>query len=260
MKKLGLIGHNISHSKSPKLHQIIGDYFNRTIQYQLLDIDSKEKLKLYINDLKAGIYHGFNITIPYKEAVIPLLDQLTPQAQKVGAVNTIYIKDGKVIGDNTDYDGFKYLFDEGLKLNPIKDIIILGSGGAAKAVFAVCQDLGYRPTVISRTPKISPIFGQMKAYEDIPNLTFDLVIQTTPIGTYPNIDDTPLDTKLVEEKFVIDLIYNPNETKLMQHAKQSLGGLDMLIVQAIKAQNIWFEEDKNITSNILEYMKEHLNE
>src|SRR5690554_3503454 len=103
MKKFGLIGHPLDHSKSPKLHQLIADALKRKISYTLFDVKSIEQVKNLLDDLKKGHYNGFNITIPYKEAVLPFLDQLTPKAALIGAVNTVYLKDGRFIGDNTDY-------------------------------------------------------------------------------------------------------------------------------------------------------------
>lgn len=260
MKKFGLIGQGLSHSKSPKLHQIIGDKLSRNLTYQLFDLEHISQVKLLIDDLRNSKYDGFNVTIPYKEALIPFLDVITSKAQKIGAINTIYMKDNQVIGDNTDYDGFKYLFENQLKIERPTGIIILGSGGAAKSVYTVCKDFGYQPCVISRKLKHSNRFERVSSYEDVTTINYNLIINTTPIGMYPNIDAIPLDLSLVKDRYVIDLIYNPIETKLMQHAKQSIGGIDMLIIQAVKAQNIWFNKDIVVDTNLLNYIREDLYE
>lgn len=260
MKVFGLIGHPLGHSKSPKLHKIIASYFSRQLVYKLFDMDHIDKVKPLIEGLKNGIYHGFNVTIPYKEAVLPFLDIITPKAQKIGAVNTIYFKDNQVIGDNTDYDGFLYLIKQQSIIKKIMNPIILGSGGAAKSSYAVLKDLGFDPVVVSRNPKDNVHFNHIISYDKLPSYSYDLVVNTTPIGMHPNINQSPLDESLVHDKFVIDLIYNPLETTLMKYAKHSIGGLDMLIVQAFKAQNIWFGEEKELKDDILNHIKEDVYE
>lgn len=260
MKKFGLIGHPLEHSKSPKLHQILASKLQRKLTYELFDVSYIKEIGALVGALKLGKYDGFNITIPYKEAIRPFLDEQTPKALKVGSVNTVFMKDGKVIGDNTDYDGFKYLFDHMLLIHKPKGIIILGSGGAAKACYAVCTDLGYRPWVVSRRPHVSKIFDQMISYEDLNKIDFDLIIQTTPIGMYPHIERTPLDKIDVKGKYVIDLIYNPETTKLLKEAKFGIGGIDMLIIQALNAQNIWFESENLLDDHVINQIRKELYE
>jgi len=258
VKQLGLIGHPLLHSRSPKLHLEMGKLLDRKLSYELLDAPDQSALKKMIDALKNGRYDGFNVTIPYKEVILPFLDVLTPKAKKIGAVNTIYVKNNEIIGDNTDYDGFKYLLEMHLKKHPTKDIIILGSGGAAKACYVVCKDLGFDPIVISRNVKSSAFFDKIDTYDDLNHMNFDLIINTTPVGMYPNIEQMPLDKNLVSGKYVIDLIYNPLTTQLMQYASDSIGGMDMLIIQAFHAQNIWFNDDINIDNTMLQTLKEAL--
>lgn len=260
MKRFGLIGHPINHSKSPKLHQIISKYMHKEIQYDLLDLEDVSMLKDAIDDLKVGKYDGYNITIPYKEAVLPFLDFITPKALKIGAVNTLYYKDHKVIGDNTDYDGFKYIFLQHLSIHQPQGIIILGSGGAAKSSYAVCKDLGFDPWIVSRNPKPNEKFDKIISVNELSNITYDLIINATPIGMHPNIDASPLDNVMIKDKFVIELIYNPKETRLMQEAKHAIGGLDMLIVQAVYAQNIWFNQSADMDLKFVDRIKEDLDE
>jgi len=260
MKKFGLIGYKLNHSKSPRLHQLIASLFNRELSYDLLDVAHINDVSSRIDDLKNGRYDGFNITIPYKEAVLPFLDRLTPKAKKIGAVNTIYIEDNLVVGDNTDYDGFKYLLEQHLSMHQPSGVLILGSGGAAKSSYAVCKDLGLDPYVVSRKPVQSSGFKNLVSYKEAMDITCDLIINATPIGMYPHSDAAPIDVGFVKDKYVIDLIYNPRITKLMDHAKHSIGGIDMLIIQAFVAQNIWFNESITIDSDILKRIKEDLNE
>ena len=258
MKRLGLIGHPLTHSRSPKLHLEIGKLFGRKLSYQLIDVTDKNELKNLMDQLKNGHYDGFNVTIPYKEVILPFLDMLTPKAQKIGAVNTIYIRNNQIIGDNTDYDGFKYLLEEHLNKYLTQNMIILGSGGAAKACYVVCKDLGFDPYVVSRQLKRSPFFDKIVTYDDLNKIEYDLIINTTPVGMYPNVDKMPLHKNLVNTKYVIDLIYNPNTTQLMANAQDSIGGMDMLIIQAFHAQNIWFNDYKKIDKNMLQTLKEAL--
>lgn len=260
MKRFGLIGHPINHSKSPKIHQIISKYMQSSIQYDLLNIADGSLLKDAIDDLKVGKYDGYNITIPYKEAVLPFLDYITPKALKIGAVNTIYYKDHKVIGDNTDYDGFKHIFLKLISIHKPNGIIILGSGGAAKSSYAVCKDLGFDPWIISRNPKPNEKFDKIISVNELSKITYDVIINATPIGMHPNIDASPLDSLTVKDKYVLELIYNPKVTRLMADAKHAIGGMDMLIVQAIQAQNIWLNQNRDIDFELIERIKEDLDE
>jgi len=246
MNRYGIIGHPVAHSKSPKLHQLIAASEGRTLEYELLDIKDPNELNNMVILLRRGAYQGFNITIPYKELIMQYVDELTDQARRIGAVNTLYVKDGKVIGDNTDYDGFKVLFS----LTPHKKddhIVILGSGGAAKAVYQVLIDMGYNPTVVTRKKTSHQPFKKLITYDELAPEDYHIIVNTTPIGMYPNGDESPLDEPFVQGKIVVDLIYNPSVTKLMSYSNCAFNGETMLIHQAIKAQSLW--EGYTITLN-----------
>lgn len=254
MKKFGLIGNNISYSKSPLVHQKIAKSLNNRLEYCLLDVKENE-LEGLIKSLKNNNYQGFNVTIPYKETIIKYLDILTIRAQKIGAVNTIYLNsNGLVVGDNTDYEGFKVLFEKS-SYQKNDRIIVLGSGGASKAVCNVLKDLTIDYKIVSRTPHKGYL-----SYQDLEKEFFDLIINTTPLGSQQYLNESPLDLNLSKNKKVIDLIYSPVNTPLMLSAKYSVNGLIMLIVQALYAQSLWFDFliDDNILNHVINKIKDDI--
>lgn len=261
MKKYGLIGKNISYSLSPKLHNLIAYHSNFQITYDIIDIDENE-LKVYLNKIKDGIYNGYNVTIPYKEVVVGYLDEITNKAKSIGSVNTIYVKDNKLIGDNTDYDGFnKLLINNKVLKEDINSIYILGTGGAAKTVFYVLKEQGYKPVNVTRDVNVKGVFDELISYEDFTKIKeIDLLINCTPVGTYPNYV-SPIKEADQVFNIIIDLIYNPLETKLMKQGKRSINGLDMLIYQAVEAEKIFnvdngysyqIKEDEEVIKSIKE--------
>lgn len=247
MKKLGLIGKNISYSLSPKLHNLIAGSSNFKIMYEIIDVDESE-LKRYLNLFKEGVYSGFNVTIPYKEKIVDYLDEITSRAKNIGSVNTVYVDEhNRLIGDNTDYYGFKYLLENNNILeDDFKKAYILGKGGAAKTVFYVLKELGYECINVSRNKYKKEIFDEVISYEDFKLIKeVDLLINCTPVGTHPNYE-SPIKEANQSIKVIIDLIYNPLQTKLMNQGERSINGIDMLIYQAIVAQKIFVKENKDV--------------
>ena len=242
IKRFGLLGRNISYSFSKKYFT---DKFNNEnfvgCTYENFDIPEitafPEVIK-NISDLK-----GLNVTIPYKETVIPFLDKLSKKAELIGAVNTIKItKKGKLKGYNTDYYGFKKSLEPLLQPHH-KKALILGTGGASKGVAFALDELDITYTFVSREAKKNGI-----DYDRINATTFDnyqIIINATPVGTSPNVDAFPLLPYefFTEKHIAYDLIYNPAETQFLKKAKdqgaQIKNGLDMLIFQAEKAWKIW---------------------
>ncbi|SFF44567.1 shikimate dehydrogenase family protein [Flavobacterium xueshanense] len=242
IKRFGLLGRNISYSFSKKYFT---DKFNNEnfvgCTYENFDIPEitafPEVIK-NISDLK-----GLNVTIPYKETVIPFLDKLSKKAELIGAVNTIKItKKGKLKGYNTDYYGFKKSLEPLLQPHH-KKALILGTGGASKGVAFALDELDITYTFVSREAKENGI-----DYDRINATTFDnyqIIINATPVGTSPNVDAFPLLPYefFTEKHIAYDLIYNPAETQFLKKAKdqgaQIKNGLDMLIFQAEKAWKIW---------------------
>ena len=226
--KCGLLGQKLGHSYSPAIHALLGDY-----EYRLFDVESD-----HLGDfLRSGDWDGINVTMPYKQDVLPYLDELTEVAQKLGAVNTIVRRDGKLIGHNTDHFGFHCMIKQ-CGLSPVeKKCLVLGSGGASQVVQAVLRDYGAKTVVISRSGEDN--YKNLSRHADAA-----ILINTTPVGMYPKTGITPVDLDLFPHlESVLDVVYNPARTKLLQDAKKrgiiAMNGLWMLVAQA-KCAAEWF--------------------
>ncbi|WP_426276173.1 shikimate dehydrogenase family protein [Chryseobacterium sp. S-02] len=236
-KKLGLIGRNISYSFSKKFFE---DKFQKLMlkdfSYSIFDLNEISEVE---HLLSAPDLLGFNVTIPYKEKIIDYLDELSDEAQKIGAVNCVLIQDGKKTGYNTDAFGFEKTLL--LHKKPHQNsALILGNGGAAKAVQYVLNKHGINSITVSRSTEIN--------FDNLDKATVEnhlIVIQCTPVGTYPNVEDClkfPFEG-LSKNHLVIDLIYNPNYTQFIINASEkgakTVNGYYMLEQQAEKAWEIW---------------------
>lgn len=234
MNKYGLLGEKLSHSYSKIIHEYFFECNNINASYDLIEV-KESKLKEMIDKIRNKEYLGYNVTIPYKEKVIPYLDELTDAAKEIKAVNTIYMLDGKVIGDNTDYLGF---IDElGYLDIDIKDktVYVLGSGGASKAICYALKLLQANPLIVSREKSKGITYDELSSID-----SFDLIVNTTPVGMYPNVDGVVLEKEILEKANVcIDLICNPKITKFMEYCKNAYNGIYMLIYQALHAQYLW---------------------
>ena len=246
--KYALIGEKLGHSMSKILHEKYFEIKDENSTYDLVEI-KKDNFDLEFKKLIAKGYDGINVTIPYKKDVLPYLDSISPEAEKIGAVNTIKIKNGRLYGYNTDFFGIIRTFERyGIEIKN-KDAVILGTGGASAAVKEACLDLGAKSVVfVSRKRKIH--CGMLtKTYDEF--ISGDVLINATPVGMYPDIDACPIDK--INFSAVFDLIYNPEKTLLLKRAasqgKKAVNGLYMLISQGIYAQSIWqnipFEYDIN---------------
>lgn len=241
MAKYGLIGKNIGYSFSKTFFTTKFEQENRSDTYHNFDIDCITSLHNIISkyeDLK-----GLNVTIPYKENVIPHLDRLDKEAEKIGAVNTIKIlRDGRLAGYNTDHYGFARALSSFLPLQQ-KTALILGTGGASKAVAYVLEAMNFKHTFVSRT-KTSDNFTYDELNREIILKNF-LIVNCTPLGTFPNIHEFPNIPYeyLTKDHLLFDLIYNPRETEFLKrgYAKRArvTNGLKMLEYQAKKAWSIW---------------------
>ncbi|WP_026839006.1 shikimate dehydrogenase family protein [Gillisia sp. JM1] len=241
MKIFGLIGKNIDYSFSKT-------YFNQKFSsekieaiYKNFDLSEITEFPKLLRDNPD--INGFNVTIPYKEAIIPFLDEIDATAKEIGAVNTIKIKpDGTLIGYNTDFFGFSEALKPYLKPHHTK-ALILGTGGASKAVSYALKKLGVLTTYVSRN-KSSHNFIYSELTPAILE-EYTLIINCTPLGTFPNIEQyPPIPTQFLTPKhLVFDLIYNPSHTNLMKLAlnqnAEVTNGLAMLESQAEKAWKIW---------------------
>jgi len=256
MDRYGLIGEHIGYSKSPIIHQFMAKKLGIDIQYDLLDMEEKNIPHLF-KHLRSGVFKGFNVTIPHKQSVMRYVDVLTPKARRIQAVNTIYMKGELIVGDNTDYDGFLGLLTYYHVDVKAKRVYILGSGGAAKAAYIVLEDLGAHVTVVTRNKSEElRMFKRVITYKEIKEDEVDIYINATPIGTYPKHHESILPKHFVQDKLVIDLIYNPEITTLMKDAKNAHGGFMMLIIQAIKSEEIWFNRTVEIPEVWLKELKE----
>lgn len=248
MMKLGLIGEKLSHSQSPQIHEDIMRQRGIEGTYEILEL-SKDSFAQDFNTLKKSDYRGLNVTIPYKESVLPLLDDISEQAKYIGAVNTIQFQNGKAKGYNTDYNGFISLLDHNHVDVKKKAAVILGSGGVAKAVVKGLLDLGiFDLTIVSRG-KQNFHGNYTVSYEFFKEakVKSDLLINCTPVGMYPNTEVSPVDKESINAEVVIDMIYNPPKTLLLKYAEelglQAINGSLMLREQAEKAQDIWIQNE-----------------
>lgn len=242
MRKFGLIGHPLKHSFSKKyFSQKFEKEGKNNCQYELFDIDEVSKLRQVLEENPE--LEGLNVTIPYKQQVIPYMDALERGCQAIGAVNTIKIREGRLTGYNTDYTGFKESLVTWLGNRKIQ-ALVLGTGGASRAVRQALADLDIPFLSVSRNKDKSPGFVQ---YADLENQVADhhLIINTTPLGTFPNsreMPDIPLHL-LTPQHLVYDLVYNPERTFLMQAAEEkgarTKNGLEMLHLQAEASWDIW---------------------
>ena len=226
----GLIGEKLGHSFSKEIHEQLGGY-----AYELREV-ARDELDAF---MKARAFTGINVTIPYKQQVIPYLDQIDESAKKIGAVNTIVNRDGKLYGYNTDYFGLKELIQSRFDLSG-KKVLILGSGGTSKTALAVCRDLGAKE--IKRVSRSAEDADTVSYTQAVKETDTQFLINTTPCGMYPDIDARAIDLSAFPKlSGVIDVIYNPLRTRLMIQAMQlgipCVGGLMMLVFQAAAAMS-----------------------
>lgn len=248
MQRYGLIGRALSHSFSQ-------DHFTTKFEregltdhrYDLFELPSITDLEGLLSEVPG--LRGFNVTIPYKESIIPLLNGLDPLAAAVGAVNTVTIHEGRLIGYNTDVHGFRTILTpllSGLR-DPGSDIrpraLVLGSGGASRAVAYALREADIRFRVVSRDRSRGELTWDMLDRTVIG--VCRLIVNTTPLGMYPDVDGAPLlpYESLTPRHVLVDLVYNPERTRFLKHGEEmgskTIGGLGMLHAQAEEAWRIW---------------------
>ena len=244
IKKYGLIGHPLSHSFSEKYFKEKFEKENiSNCSYQLFDINSINLVSELIETIEN--LKGLNVTIPYKEKILPFLTDIDAIAKDIGAINTIKISDDKNIlkGYNTDYYGFKKSLKPFLDINHER-ALIFGTGGASKTVKYVLNELNIDCLVVSRTPKNDTEIS----YTDVNEYVIkhhQIIINTTPIGMFPDVNSFPEFNynNITSKHLLYDLIYNPLETEFLKKGKQqgsiTLNGLQMLKLQAEKSWEIW---------------------
>ena len=246
----GLLGEHLGHSFSPFLHHALGDE-----AYRLYELPVQE-LEAFVKQENIG---GLNVTIPYKETVLPLADELSPAVEAIGAANTLYRRDGRLIAENTDVLGFLYLLDANRIDVDGKKVLVLGSGGACKAVLEALRRKGAGEIlVVSRRGGDAPLIS----YDELPDHTdADVVVNTTPVGMYPDNLASVTDLSRFDHlSGVVDIVYNPLRTGLLLQA-EALGiphanGLGMLVAQAVRAHEFFF--DTNVDDRVIEYLTARL--
>lgn len=240
-KVFGLVGKSLKHSFSKKYFEEKFEKLNFPFQYLNFELKSIDEIKDVFSNHPDLI--GFNVTIPYKEDIIPFLDKLSPKAKAIGAVNCVkIIEDGQLMGYNTDAHGFKKSFESLLKPSH-KKALILGTGGASKAVAFALDEMKIPYTFVSRTKQPNQL-----TYDLINSTVMDnhqIIINTTPLGTFPKVDGCPkLPYEFVNKShYAFDLVYNPSETTFLKKCKSQgaviANGENMLIFQAEKAWELW---------------------
>lgn len=271
MSRYGLIGQKLDYSFSKWIHESIFHEINRQDTYDLIEIQPEQFSKEIENVLMR--YEGLNVTMPYKALIMPFLDEVDERAKAIGAVNTVVRENGKLVGYNTDYDGIDYTIRQ---LPKYKTAIVLGTGGASKAVIKYLRDqeisLIYQVSrniksgeVIEKTSDESYNKVQLISYETLGRLNFEkaLLVNCTPVGMLHIPTPLSVSDDLIEKLAgVFDLVYNPLETLLLQKSKQfeipCRNGIDMLIYQAMMAEKHWGNLQKYNYNKLLVAIKEQI--
>jgi shikimate dehydrogenase len=263
-RPLGLLGYPVAHSKSPQMLNRVCELLNIPAVYLAYAVEP-EQLSQAVAGMRAMGFIGFNVTIPHKVAIIPLLDELDETALEIGAVNTVVQRDGKLIGYNTD--GIGYLRSLQTETNVDltgKTVTLLGAGGAARAVATTLAKAGVEKIVIANRTIVKAeelalmvsrwTSTEAVALENVADAVArsQLLVNTTSLGMAPNVDASPIPIEWLHSKLLVsDLIYRPRETKLLQAANsigaQTHGGLGMLLHQAAVAVEHWFDQAAPLT-------------
>ena len=252
--RFGLLGRTLGHSWSPEIHEQLG-----SVPYELVELEPDE-LASYVRE---GRWEGLNVTIPYKREALALTDELAPAAGRLGAVNTLIRTKKGIRGDNTDLFGFSWLLRRfverelgGIGAIRGKEVLVLGTGGASRAVKAALEDAGALPRTISRTGDDTYATLEERHAHAV------MVVNATPVGMYPKCPATPLDegrlARLPDLKGVIDVIYNPERTGICLAAEQlgipSESGLAMLVAQAWRSGELW--QDSTLDESLIGRIEE----
>ncbi len=265
--RLGLIGYPLGHSLSPQMHAAALKALGLEGEYRLFpvapDASWQARLRDLLEKMRQGELHGLNVTIPHKQAVIPFLDALTPTARAIGAVNTIFLQAGRLVGDNTDCPGFLADLAEHMEIAGFgghedgeKRALVMGAGGSARAVVYSLAHDGWQVLLAARRPVQaeelvraldlpSIVSGDFGLLHSAAEQGIRLIVNATPLGMSPNVAASPWPVGLPfpPGAFVYDLVYNPAETALLKAARQAglpaCGGLRMLARQAVLAFQRW---------------------
>ena len=272
--KFGLIGEKLSHSLSPEIHKKIFENLKIFGNYSLIELKENKILDFFRD--KSKEYRGFNVTIPYKVKLMDFMEEISDEAREIGAINTIFQKNGKFYGYNTDYFGYKRTLKENNIDIKGKDITILGAGGASRAVLKYSFDEGVKNIlIVARNIEKAKreLDSLLKNRDNIEFLNFEefekrkekgyLIVNCTPVGMFPNTLNSPISKESLENyENLVDLIYNPKETLFLKYGKElgkkSVNGLFMLVAQAVASQEIW--QDKKIGNSVVKNIVSDLEE
>ncbi len=251
MDFFGVVGEKLPHTLSPEINKRIFELIDVEAAYKIFEI-SKEDISKLGESLKLLNIRGVNVTIPYKEVVMKQLDYISKEAMDIGAVNTIFLEDGKLKGYNSDYFGFK----KTLEINNIKVkdkiCVVLGTGGASKALITCLKDSEVKDLyVVTRDKnKENNISSDIKLidYTDLESIKGDVIVNATPVGMYPNVGKSPVSKEIIDNfDTLVDIVYNPKLTEFLkigrELGKKVCGGLYMLVGQAVKSEEIWHKRD-----------------
>lgn len=246
-----LLGHPVSHSLSPLMHNTAAEHLGLQVRYFAIDLEQNQFSTLSTH-LRSEFFRGANVTIPYKEALLEYVDRLDDLARKIGAINVIYKKGNSLVGANTDVYGFLHPLKPYRKRLEGSRAIIFGTGGASKAIIAGLFETGVSEIVlISRKPsklKYDDNRILTGGYHEWPVYARDaaIIINTTPLGMEPDLDSSPVmeeEAPLLVGKICYDIVYNPLKTKFLALAEdagaETVGGLGMLIYQGARAFELW---------------------
>jgi shikimate dehydrogenase len=280
-KILGVIGHPIEHSLSPLMHNAALTQLGLDYVYLPFPVAPENLTTAIAGFASIGVV-GFSITIPHKQAILPFLSEISPIAQAIGAVNTVVNKGNKWLGTNTDVEGFIAPLQTTYHQDwSQKKAVILGNGGAARAVVAGCIQLGLaeihvvgrnlqKLQVFKQSWQNSPFADKFQVHEwtELPNLLHqaNLLVNTTPIGMYPHVEQSPLSSQemsyLPGDAIAYDLIYIPKPTKFLHLAQKqgivTIDGLEMLVQQGAAALKIWLQEETVPVTQMRQALQNHL--
>lgn len=251
--KYGLLGEKLGHSFSKEIHARLADY-----EYELRELNAEELDALF----RKKDFEAVNVTIPYKQTVIPYLDEISERAKTIGAVNAVVNRNGKLFGDNTDFAGMRALALHAGADMKNKKVLVLGTGGTSKTACAVAKDLGAREVLrVSRTKKEDAVTYEEAAEK---HSAAQIIINTTPVGMFPKTNAAPIDLSAFPKlEAVLDAVFNPLRTELVLTAQErgiiASGGLYMLVAQAVYASALFLDQDAD-EKKTDEVYKEILNE
>ena len=264
MKKYFVIGNPISHSLSPKLHNFWFKKHNLNAKYEKLFLE-KDNLNKIVQKVKTGEISGLNVTVPFKQLIIPFLEKLSPEAQNTQSVNTVYLEDNKLVGHNTDIAGFELAIRHIKFDTSNKNVLILGAGGVVPSVISALKNLNTKNIfLMNRTKEKAQKIKEKLEYIEIIDWgdirDFDMIINATSLGLNKE-DDLGLNFESIKKKILFyDLIYNPKETKFLKSARQMMhiveNGKMMFIYQAHQSFTLWHKVMPNIDKETITIVSE----